>query len=136
MRDFFYISDKNRRDLWVQIKYHFQMLLAALHGGHGDQVVKYGNDPVWFFSWDQSSFHDLRIIKHIDDLIGKTLARQFYRLHVCPDIGGNIFFQYDFADPQHHVNGSPDLMGHIGQKFRVLPLGFFQLRKSVVIDRP
>ncbi len=136
MRDFFYISDKNCRDLWVQIKYHFQLLLAALHSGHGDQVVKYGNDPIWFFSRDQSSFHDFRIIKHIDDLIGKTLARQFYGLHVCPDIRGNIFFQYDFADSQHHVNGSPDFMGHIGQKFRVLPLGLFQLRKGVVVDGP
>ena len=121
MGNFFHIADENRRHFGVQIKYHLQLMLAVLHGGHGNDVVKQRVDHVRFVCRGQSSLHDLRVVQHVVDLVGQALSCHLYGIYVRPDFGGDIFFQYHFADPQNHVDGSPELMRHVGEKLRVLP---------------
>ncbi len=136
MGNFFHVADEDRRYLGIQIKDHFQLMFAALHGCHGNDVIEQGIDHVGFFGRGQSAFHDLRIVQHVINLVGQAFTCHLYGIHVCPDLRRNILFQYDFADSQNHVDGSPELMGHIGEKLRVLPPGRLQFHKSFIILLP
>ena len=136
MRNFFRISNQNGWGSWIKVKDHLQLMLAVLHGGHGNNIIEDGSDHVRFFCRSQRAFYDLSVIQHVVDLIGQALACQLDGLHVSADSRRNIFFQYDFAESEHHIDGSPQFMGYVGQKFCILPSGSFQLCQCTVIYVP
>ena len=49
MRNFFCISEQNCRYSGCKIKHHFQLMLAALHSSHSNNIIKYRCNHIWFF---------------------------------------------------------------------------------------
>ncbi len=133
---FFRVSDQNRRHFRIQIKDHLQLMPVVLCGGHGNDIVEYGSNPVRLFRGGQRTLHNLRVVQHVIDLAGQTFACHLYGLHPVADIRRKVLFQYDFTDSENHVDGSPELMRDIGQKFRVLPPCCFQFCKSLIVSFP
>ena len=86
--DLFRVAHQDRRDLGVDIEDQLQMLPVALQRGHGDHVVEHRGDHVLLLGRRQRALHDLRVVEHIVDLVGQTLARQFDGQHILPNIPG------------------------------------------------
>ena len=114
MRNLFGVPDQHRRHIGIDIKHHFQLVPAVLHCRHRDHVIEYRGDHIFFLCRCQRPFHDLRVVHHIIDLVGQPLARHLYGLHIRPDLRGNVLLHGHLADSEHHVDGRPQLMRHIG----------------------
>ncbi len=82
MGELLHIPDQDRRYVRIDIKYDLQLLPVALHGGHRDDVIDHRSDHIGTLGGDQRPLHDLRIVQHIIDLVGQTLARHLYGLHL------------------------------------------------------
>ena len=91
MRYLFRISDKNRRNLRVDIEYQFQLMDIALHRRHGDHIIEYRRDHILFPCRRQRTFYDLRIIHHIVDLVRQPSARRLDRLYIRPEFRRDLF---------------------------------------------
>ena len=113
MRNFFGIPYKNRRDLGVNIKHHFQMVSAALQRRHGNHIVDHRSDIVSFFRCRERALHDLRIVKNIIDLAGQTFTGQLYGLYILVNLSHILLTQGHFADADYHIDRSPQFMGYI-----------------------
>ena len=113
MGNFLRISKQHRRYSGVHIKHQLQVVPVPLHGCHCNHVIEHGSEHILLLYGCQRSLHNLRIIQHIVDLTGKTLAGKLYGMHILPKLIRNILLQYHIADSKHHINRRAQLMGHI-----------------------
>ena len=114
MRDLLRISDEDRGHLRINVEHHLQMLPVALQGGHSNHIIQHGGDHILLFCRGQRALHNLRIVQHIVDLVGKTLPRQLDGRHIRPGLRRERSPQRHLADPDHHVDGRAELVGHVG----------------------
>ena len=70
MGDLFHIPDQDRGHFRIHVKHHLQLMFAALHSGHGDDVIEHRRDPVRLFCRGQGALHDLCVVKHVVNLMG------------------------------------------------------------------
>ncbi len=82
MRYFLHIAHQNRRHHRVQIENHFQIVFTALHGCHRNDIIQQRSDHIGFPRRNQRSLHNLRVVQHIINLVGQTLARHLDRLQI------------------------------------------------------
>ena len=112
------------------------MLPVALQRRRRNHVVQHGGNHVVLLDRGQRALHDFRVVQHVVDLTGQALSRHFDGGHVRPDVRRQVLSQGHLADPDDHVDGSAELVGHVGEEDGVLLPRRLQFPEHAGVPRP